>query len=204
MVRAMPPPRPPGSPTPSGPPDEAALYEAAVTHLARYATSAAGLLRVLDRRVDRWARAVSENHDDPEALARATDSAKQAARRAVARLVALGALDDGQFARTRAASLARAGRSRRAVAAHLAARGIAAETARAALPDDPEREFAAAIAQCRRRRLGPFRTAEPTPELRRRELAALARAGFDQETAQRALRFARDAAEELLLQVRRG
>ena len=39
------------------PPDEARLHEAALTHIARYATTRAGLLRVLDRRIDRWARA---------------------------------------------------------------------------------------------------------------------------------------------------
>lgn len=190
-------------PTLSGPPDEAALYEAAVTHLARYATSRAGLLRVLDRRVERWARAVSDNHDDQEAVAQAAASAKQAARAAVARLAALGAIDDAAFARSRANSLSRAGRSRRAVAAHLAARGITSDTASLALPDDPDREFAAAVAQCRRRRLGPFRTAEPSPELRRRELAALARAGFDQDAASRALRLPHDEAEALLLRLRR-
>ena len=39
------------------PPDDAALHDAALAHLARYATTEANLRRVLGRRIDRWARA---------------------------------------------------------------------------------------------------------------------------------------------------
>ena len=76
------------------------------------------------------------------------------------------------------ARLARTGRSRRAIGAHLAAKGVPAETARAALPDDPEAELDAALAYARRRRIGPFRAAEADADAWRREAAALARAGF--------------------------
>jgi regulatory protein len=176
-------------------PDEAALHEAALRHLARYATSETGLRRVLDRRVQRWARSAAA---EPDAVARS----KQAVRTVVARLVAAGALDDAAFAAGRAQRLLRSGHSRQGVAAHLAARGIAGETARAALPDDADAELAAALALARRRRIGPFRTGVADTEARRRELGVLARAGFPRDVAVRALAMEAEPAEELVRRLR--
>ncbi|HTN10024.1 MAG TPA: RecX family transcriptional regulator [Acetobacteraceae bacterium] len=196
----MPPRR--AAPTLSGPPDEAALYDAAMAHVARYATTQAGLARVLNRRVDRWARAAGEASDDPEGLAAAVAGARLAVRAVVARLVALGAVNDAAFAASRARSLGRAGRSRVAVAAHLAAHGVAKETAQAALPDDPAAELGAAVLLARRRRIGPFRRSEADSEIRRRELGMLARAGFPQPVAEAALDMPPDEAEALVLRLR--
>jgi regulatory protein len=174
-----------------------------MAHVARYATTQAGLARVLNRRVDRWARAVAETTEDGEAQAAAVAIARQAVRAVVARLVALGAVNDAAFAASRARSLGRAGRSRLAVAAHLAAHGVARQTAQAALPDDPEAEFGAAVLLARRRRIGPFRRTPADPEARRRELGMLARAGFPQPVAEAALDMAPDEAEALVLRLRR-
>jgi regulatory protein len=175
----------------SAAPTEASLHEAALRHLARFATTEAGLARVLNRRVDRWARASN-------AEAAAVAEAKRAVRAVVARLVAAGAVDDAAFAAGRARRLARGGHSRRQVAAHLAARGIAAETVREALSDDAEIELAAALVLARRRRIGPFRSGEVNADVRRRELGILARAGFSREIAVRALGTDTEAAEELV------
>jgi len=185
---------PPGRAPPGPAPDEAALREAAMTHLARYGTTRAGLLAVLDRRIARWLRAA----EGGEAAAEAAAAAREAARRVADRLVALGAVNDAAYAESRARSLGRAGRSRRAVAAHLAAKGVDAETARAALPDDPAAELAAAVAHARRRRLGPFRTVPADPARLQKELAAFARAGFSRDMATRALRMDHAEAETLL------
>jgi len=192
----------PAGPRPAGPPpSEAALHEAALAHLARYAATRAGLVAVLDRRIARWLRAAgAEGHQDagdPAAVARGH------ARAVADRLVTQGLVNDAAFAESRARNLTRAGRSRRAVAAHLAARGIAAETAQAAIPDDPQAELAAAVTLTRRRRIGAFRAAEAvSPEVVRRELAVLARAGFAQSVAVQALRMDRAAADDLLHRVR--
>ena len=176
-------------------PDQASLHAAALRHLARYGTSAAGLRRVLDRRVERWARSAAA---EPEAVARS----KQAVRAVIARLIAAGALDDTAFAAGRARRLARSGHSRAGVAAHLAARGIGRETARAAFPDAEDAELAAALALARRRRIGPFRAGAADAEVRRRELGVLARAGFPREVAVRALAMEPEAAEELVRRLR--
>ena len=219
-------PRPAGSA-----PSAAALHEAALAHLARFAATQAGLLRVLERRIDRWLRAATaETPADPtgaasEQRAAAAAIARAAAQGVVARLAAAGAVDDAAFAESRGRSLGRAGRSRRATLAHLQARGVAPELARASLPEDPEAELAAALAHARRRRLGPFASAAPSDRgstaaeadepgeareaseaaraAHRRALANMARAGFPQEVASRALGLDPEAAEALLLARRR-
>jgi regulatory protein len=119
----------------------------------------------------------------------------------VVRLAAAGAVSDAAFAESRTRSLVRGGRSRRAVAAHLAAKGVGAETARAALEAEEMDELAAALVFARRRRIGPFRVGD---EDRLRELAMLARAGFSQAVAKEALRMGREDAEEVVMRLRRG
>ncbi|WP_149539789.1 RecX family transcriptional regulator [Siccirubricoccus phaeus] len=189
------------APKPAGPaPDEAALREAALAHLARFAATEAGLRRVLQRRVDRWAQRAAAEGQDPEAIAPAAAASRALAGAVARRLASAGAVDDAAFAEARARRLARSGRSRRAIAAHLAGKGVAQAVAAAALPDAAA-ELDAALAQCRRRRIGPFARGEAEPRLK--ALAALARAGFGREAAEAALDMAPEEAEARLL-VRRG
>jgi len=166
----------------SKPPNATRLYEAALNHVARYAATEASLARVLARRIDRWAQEQEDAED-------AVRTAKAAIPGVLARLKEQGVLNDDAFAASRAKRLTRAGKSRRATLAHLAAKGVR----NAALPDDPERELAAACAYLRRRRAGPFGEA---PELK--ILAAMARGGFSQATARRALALDREEAEALI------
>jgi regulatory protein len=198
------PPRPPSSVRSASAPDMQALHEAALAHLARYGATKATLQRALDRRVERWAReARLASPEDQEAIGVEAAAARDAVRSIVTRLAEAGAVDDAAFAAGRARRLLRAGRSYRAVAAHLAERGIDRETTRAALPEDEEAELAAALMLSRRRRIGPFRSADAPDEAgRRRELAVLARAGFGRAVASRALGMALDDAEPLLRRLR--
>ncbi|MFM8614687.1 MAG: regulatory protein RecX, partial [Alphaproteobacteria bacterium] len=62
----------------------------------------------------------------------------------------------------------------------------------------------AAIAFCRRRRIGPFARVAPDATARMKALAALARGGFTQGVARRALAMEPDQAEEMLLAGRHG
>jgi regulatory protein len=180
------------------PPNERTLHEAALRHLARYAATASGLTRVLDRRIARWAAEVGPDSADAAAEAR------RAARAVVARLVEAGVVNDADFAAARARRLARGGRSRRAVAAHLAARGVDGQTAGAALLEAAGEELASALIHARRRRIGPFRTAPAVDaEAYRRELAMLARAGFPQDVAEQALRMKAEEAEAIVLEASR-
>ena len=186
--------RKPGT-TPPPAPDARSLQAAALAHLARYAATQAGLTQVLARRVDRWARAAE---GEPEAVAANAAQARAAIAGIVARLAEAGAVSDEAFAASRARSLARAGRSRRAIGAHLASRGVPGALAGAVLPSDEGAELAAALIHARRRRMGPWRKAEESPELTRRELGSLARAGYPHGLATRALRTDREEAEALI------
>lgn len=197
--------RSPRRPRPAGPPpDQAALQAAALAHLARFAATEAGLRRVLERRIDRWARRAVEEGQAQESIGPLAAGARQAAAEVARRLAASGAVDDAGFAAARARRLARAGRSRRAIAAHLAAKGVAAETLRAALPEEAEAaELDAALAWCRRRRAGPFAGAAMAAEARQRALAAMARGGFARGIAEAALDMGPEAAAERLAASRR-
>ncbi len=180
-------------------PDAANLQAAALSHLARYAATQAGLARVLQRRVDRWSRQAGGEADAVVAVAA---RARAAIAALVQRLAESGAISDQAFAQSRARSLARAGRSRRAIGAHLANKGVPGELAREASVEDPEQELAAALIHARKRRLGPWRKLDPTPELRRRELANMARAGFQSAVASRALKLDQEEAEARIVQFR--
>ena len=191
------------APRPAGhPPSAARLAEAAAAHLARFAATEAGLKRVLARRIDRWARA-AEAEGQPDVARRAAE-AKAAIAEVAQRLVAGGAVDDAAFAESRARRLLRTGRSRRATLAHLREKGVDATTAAAALPEGEAVEIAAALAFCRRRRIGPFGPPDPPPEARLKALGALARAGFGRDVAGRALRMASEDAEARLIAARQA
>jgi regulatory protein len=183
-------------------PTEASLHEAALAHLARYATTEAGLSRVLVNRVLRWARASGLGDDE---AAEAVAAGRAAAARVVARLAAAGAVSDAAFAAARARSLARGGRSRAAIAARLAAKGAGGEAAAAlaeAMPDR-EAELAAACSAPRRRRIGPFAAGATDAEARRRALGSLARAGFPRTVAEAVLAMDEGEAEARIARFRR-
>ena len=179
--------------------DAASLQEAALRYLSRYAATQAGLARVLQRRVDRWAR---EAEADPDQVAAKRAEARAEIAAVVARLAQSGAVDDAAFAASRARSLARAGRSRRAIGAHLSTRGVNSETAGGVLPDSPDQELAAALIHARKRRLGPWRRGEASPEQKRRELANFARAGFAQSVARAVLVMDADDGEAAIIAFR--
>lgn len=155
---------------------EPELEAAAVSYLARFATSAANLKRVLAGKIRRSARHYG---DDPAPLLAVADAI-------IARFVAKGAIDDAHYAGAQLAALRRRGGSARAIRNRLAAKGLGSETIDLALTDaEPETaDLAAAIVLARHRRLGPFR-ASGRIENRQRDLAILGRAGFDYQTAVR-------------------
>lgn len=179
-------------------PSAESLHEAALDYLARYAATAATLRRVLQHKVLRWARE-AEREEAEGAL----PGLRAAVELEVERMIACGAVNDAEFAAMRARSLARSGRSSRAIAAHLAARGVAGATAREVLPEGREAELAAALSLARRRRIGPFRPPEK-PHDPDRERGVLARAGFERDIVEQALEADPEQAEAMVEALRRG
>lgn len=196
--------RPVGPPLPGPFPTEALLHEAALHHLARFAATEVGLRRVLERRVDRWAHRSEATGADPATIVPQAAEARAHAAAVARKLVSTGAVDDAAFAAARVRRLSRGGRSRRAIAAHLAGKGVARDAASAALPDGEDAELDAALALCRRRRTGPFAPEPLSPEARRKALAALARAGFPHGVAVSALDMDGEEAETRLAALRQS
>jgi regulatory protein len=178
--------------------DEAALREAGLAYVARYGGTTAALSRALDRRIRRWADALlAAEEPDRDGIARQAVTLREAAERVVASLAALGAINDVAFAERQARRLRFAGRSRRAVLAHLTAKGVDSAQAGAAVPEDEAAELAAALAFARRRRVGPF-ARDDRSEDRTRILMAFGRAGFSGAIARCALDCDPEEAENLL------
>ncbi len=171
---------------------ERMLENVALYYLQRFAASTESLRRVLLRRVERSARVHDTDRNEGRALVEVV----------VSRLAAAGLVDDQAFALARAARLHRQGKPAGAIAAHLRDKGVAPEMIEAALSGLATEEggdWRAAVNFARRRRFGPFRSADHGAH-RDRDLAAFARAGFSYAIARRVLAAATpeelDEAEE--------
>ncbi|GAN68006.1 RecX family transcriptional regulator [Acetobacter orleanensis] len=169
------------------PPDRKILREAALAHLARFATTRQGLEQVLLRRIARWERSALKagvEQDDVRAKAAALRPVVEAVAE---EMIRLGAVDDAAFAQARARRLVRSGRSGRAVQAHLAARGVEADVREAALQEVVEGfspadvELSSALVLARKRRLGPFAGA---PSLRPPRVSGMQESGAQDFGAQ--------------------
>ncbi|HTE37027.1 MAG TPA: RecX family transcriptional regulator [Reyranella sp.] len=160
------------------------LQNAATFYLERYPSTAEGLRRVLNRRVRR-----AEMAEAP-----VIDNVKQAIDAIVAKFVDAGVIDDRAFAQTKARALHRRGSSTRLTRQKLSFAGIDRDTLDKAMAgldqeldtDPKQREWQAAVALARRRRLGPFRQKD-RKEHRDRDLAAMARGGFEYQLARKVI-----------------
>jgi regulatory protein len=160
------------------------LQNAASFYLERYPSTAEGLRRVLERRVRK-----AETADAP-----IVEHVERVIAEIVAKFVAAGVIDDKAFAQTKARALHRRGTSSRLTRQKLRLAGIDPGTLDQAMAgldqeldtDPQQREWQAAVALARRRRLGPFRKKE-RKEHRNRDLAAMARGGFDYDLARRVI-----------------
>lgn len=150
--------------------DASALQALALRYVERYATTRAKLRRYLQAKLRErgWA---GEGEPPVAALAE--------------RMADLRYVDDRLFGESRARGLAARGYGERRVRQSLAASGVGRDDAAniAATVDD----VAAAVRLARRRRFGPFGIGGNDPDLRRRQLAAMARAGHAFDLARRIL-----------------
>jgi len=159
------------------------LQNAATFYLERYPSTAEGLRRVLNRRVRK-----AEIAEAP-----IMDNVKAAIETVVAKFVDAGVIDDRAFAQTKARALHRRGTSSKLTRQKLRLAGVDGETLDKAMSgldeelhtDPRQREWQAAIALARRRRLGPYRGEKDRKDKRLRDLAAMARAGFAYELARK-------------------
>jgi len=157
------------------------LENIALYYLQRFAASSESLRRVLMRRVS---KSVYYLDTDPTEGAAFVEDI-------IFRFQGSGLLDDTIYAEGQVKSLFRRGLSRRAISNRLMEKGVDRAIIdiqlNALLEDNPDPDLKAAIAFAKRRRLGPFRPADQRPDRRQRDLASLARGGFDFETANKVI-----------------
>lgn len=189
---------------PSPAPTRASLHEAALAYLARGAATADSVKKTLERRIGNWSRRAVRAGLDAEAVALDAAAARELIPAIVDRLREVGLVNDVTFAENRAKRMSCSGRSRRAISAHLAQKGVDAATVREAVTVDAGAELAAAIAFARKRRIGPFSRDEVPADrderraAERKALGAMARAGFDFNVCERVLKMDRDDADTRL------
>jgi regulatory protein len=162
------------------------LENAALYYLQRYATSAENLRRVLARKVKRSCAF----HKLPE------DEFHPMIEDLISRYTSSGLLNDNSFAEARAATLRRQGKSRRAIEAKLQAKGLSKANIAHAIDKAggaDEHELQAAHAFAKKKKLGRWRIKPlPDPKSARKEMAAMARAGFDYEVARKVQSYSGD------------
>lgn len=162
----------------------ARLEKAALHYLGRFAASTEALRRVLLRRVER------SHHLHGTDLA----EGQEAVEKILIRFQELGYLNDRRFAEQRAEGLLARGTPVTGIRYRLKSQGLSESDIEHALQylegetEATDLNLAAAVKLARRRRLGPFRTGSSRHDddrnaRREKDLAALARAGFDYDTA---------------------
>lgn len=156
-------------------------------YLERFATTAANLCRVLQRRAARANRVHGgDTAETDEWIAQIVD-----------RMVRAGIVDDARYAADKAASLRRLGRGPGRIRTVLAAKGVPRALIEMALSGTAETEdgadasAVAARAYAKRRRFGIYGTASEDRHAQAkkqgRELAAMGRAGFSYAVSRKAL-----------------
>ncbi len=172
------------------------LERAALAYLERYSSSADNLRRVLKRKLIR--RLIRRGAEDAAATAEAHAPRIETV---VTTLQTRGLVDDAAYAEAKARAERRQGRSARAIAARLRAKGVSEQTVAAALRASDEgtadAEFAAALRLARKRRIGPFGPAQE-PKEHDKQLARLARAGFSLDICRQVLALDLETAEDRL------
>lgn len=157
------------------------LENASLHYLERFASSSANLRRVLMRKVD---RSLSHWGGERDEAARWVDDL-------LVKLAGLGYVDDEAYAAMKTRGLHHRGKGMRAIRATLTAKGIGPETAQNALDalveEEGDPDLAAAIRLAAKRRLGPYRQGTNRAEMRQKDMAALARAGFGFDVARRVI-----------------
>ncbi|MBY5762273.1 recombination regulator RecX [Rhizobium laguerreae] len=106
-------------------------------------------------------------------------------------------LDDSAYAEISTRSAVRGGKSKRAIAQKLAAKGVSSDKVEAALEEADDLHAAAIFA--RKRAFGPFRRVELDEKRKAKELSAFARNGFSFDIGRKVFEMSAEDAEEIIL-----
>lgn len=159
------------------------LRRAAYRYLERYATTEANFRQVLRRKLTGRS---TEEQTEPE-----RQQALDWIEEIVADSLKQGFVDDENFARARVASLFRSGNSTSRIKQKLHAKGVSGALTEQLLAENaqnaPDSELKSAVRYAKRRRFGPFALHKKTDDDRKRQFAAMARAGFSYDLTRRVM-----------------
>ena len=157
------------------------LANVALHYLSRYAASEKSLRKVLENRI-RLAKQKDVPFRDDEALQKSLHIAIETI---IDKHKKTGVINDANFAETKAHSLRRAGKSRRVIEQKLGLKGVSKALIDKALSETDENESSPADADlkaahrlAKRRRLGPHREGGTDEARHKKDMVAMARAGF--------------------------
>lgn len=175
------------------------LHNAGLYYLQRFAASTGQFQRVMQRKIDKSCMA----HPDQN-----REDCKKWLADVIAAFQRAGLLNDDVYAAGAIRSLRLRGLSTRAIEARMALKGVPAALVKKTLQEidglqDNDPNLIAALRQARKKRIGPYLPPDKdASSLQDKHLAALARAGFDFETARKVLQMDKEEAEEYLAGVR--
>lgn len=162
------------------------LYNKAVFYLSRYASSSENLRAILEKKVFK-AQQEGQDVSFEEASVWIEDILK--------RMTELGYLDDERYSASKVRTLLESGKSVRTIKMKLKQKGLSEEQIEEALHSHEEESGALndetdlknALRLVRKKRIGFMRPEEERASFYQKDMAALGRAGFSFETAQKAL-----------------
>lgn len=172
------------------------LHNSGLYYLQRFAASTTQFRRIMQRKIDNSCRAHPEQN--PDECKELLDALIETFQRS-------GLLNDELYAAGAIRSLRQRGLSTRVITAKMEMKGISAALVQATLAEIDSRtagdpNMVAAIKHARRRHIGPFMSPDKNMDDkdRNKQLAAMARAGFDFETARKVLGMKKEEAESLI------
>ena len=160
---------------------ESSLRNIALHYLQRYATSKENLKLILKRRIMNSAQYHEINLTESTVWVETL----------VEQLAKSGMVDDRTYAEGRMRTLFRRGESTKSISHRLKQKGVNSNLVQQVIAklytETPDPNLSAAKKLVRRRRLGPYRQPDTREGRQDKDLAAVARAGFDFQTARKVI-----------------
>jgi len=149
-------------------------------YLKRFESSVENLRSVLHRRIDAYARE-NPQWDKQEAYVW-TEAVLDD-------FIRLKYLDDDRFTEIKIKNYLNAGKPARYIKNKLRAKGIAESAVESILSEEDYDPCAMALKLAKRKKIGPYRTAETRHEFRQKDMGTLIRAGFDYDIVREVLDY---------------
>lgn len=170
---------------------ESWLHNSGLYYLQRFSASTEQFRKVMKRKIERSCHA----HPDQD-----RKNSFEMLEKLIQTFCRSGLLNDAVYAEGLLSSLQRRGLSSRTIRQRMKEKGLDQEVIdklfQERVSNDEHGDLKAALRLAQRRRIGPYRKKAYSEDVYKKEIAILARAGFDYQTAKRVLSFDDDGSSE--------